>query len=138
VKSVCTITSAKSWKPAGSREITIDSAADESVCPKDWGAVYPLREPPRWLKFINASGGMMQHHGERQATFRTSGEEDVLGMTFQASDVQKPLAAVLRITEKGNRVCFGPKAEDNYIQNTMTGKKIQMVPDDEQGRLVCR
>ena len=32
-----------------------------------------------------------------------------------------------RIAEQGNRVCFGPKAEDSYTQNAVTGKKIQMV-----------
>ena len=119
------MTNAKSWKPAGAGEITIDSAAEESVCRKDRGTVYQMRDPPRWLQFTNASGGKMQHYGERQTAFRTAGDETVIGMTFQASDVQKPLAAVWRTAEKGNRVCFGPKAEDNYMK-TMTGKKIQM------------
>ena len=31
--------------------------------------------------------------------------------------VAKPLMSVKRVTEKGNRVCFGPEKEDNYIQN---------------------
>ncbi len=51
----------------------------------------------------------------------------MLGMTFQASDVQKPLAAVWRIAGKGNRVCFGPGPEDNYIQNIASGDEIEMV-----------
>ena len=48
-------------------------------------------------------------------------------MTFQASDVQKPLAAVWRIAEKGNIVRFGPREEDNFIENVATGRKIQMI-----------
>ena len=126
-RCVCTVCSSGRWKPVGSGEITIDSAAEESVCPKDWGAAYPLKDPAKWLRFTNASGGKMGHYGERRTTFKAAGEEGLIGMTFQASDVQKPLAAVWRIAEKGNRVCFGPGVEDNYIQNLKTGKKIQMV-----------
>ncbi len=121
------VSNAKRLRSAGSGEITIDSAAEESVCPKAWGAVYPMKEPQRQLQFTNASGGRVQHYGERQKTFKTGEDETVIGVTFQASDVQKPLAAVWRIAEKDNLVCFGPRAEDNYIQNAVTGKRIQIV-----------
>ena len=47
-----------------------------------------------------------------------------MGMGVQASDVRKPLAAVHRIVEKGNIAQFGPKAEDNFILNTKTKKKV--------------
>ena len=50
-----------------------------------------------------------------------------MSLGFQVSDVQKPLAAVWRIADKGNLVHFGPKAEDNYIQNVVTQRKIPMV-----------
>ena len=43
------------------------------------------------------------------------------------SDVQKPLAAVWRIAEKGNIMQFGPRDEDNFIKNVESGKKIHMV-----------
>ena len=115
------------WVSTGEGEITVDSAAEESVCPRGWGKQYPLREPSKWLNFTNASGGHMKHYGERHATFRAGKSGSVLGMTFQASDVQKPLAAVWRIADKGNRVCFGPGPEDNYIQNVSSGEKIAMV-----------
>ena len=42
------------------------------------------------------------------------------------SDVQKPLAAVWRIAEKGNIVQFGPEALDNYTQNMSTKQKLPM------------
>jgi hypothetical protein len=50
-----------------------------------------------------------------------------MSLTFQVSDVKKPLAAVRRIAEKGNTVQFGPKAEDNFIMNVSTGRKIMMI-----------
>ena len=41
--------------------------------------------------------------------------------------MQKPLAAVWRIAEKGNVVQFRPRAEDNFIRNLQTNKKVQLV-----------
>ena len=76
---------------------------------------------------MNASGGEMGHYGEKVATFRAEGMEGIMSLGLQVSDVQKPLAAVLRIAEKGNIVQFGPRAEDNYIKNIATGKRICMV-----------
>ena len=50
----------------------------------------------------------------------------MMGMDFQVSDVRKPLAAVWRIAEKGNRVQFGPNDEDCFIQNIITGEKVSL------------
>jgi hypothetical protein len=113
------------WRRLGLEDITIDSAAEESVCPRNWASAFGTRPAERKMKFINASGGEMGHYGERVANFMTVGESAIMSLTFQVSDVQKPLAAVRRISEKGNRVVFGP--EGNYIENMKTGKKIQMV-----------
>lgn len=124
--NISAVESGAKWSSAGVGEITIDSAAEESVCPREWGKQYPLREPAKWLDFTNASGGHMKHYGERRATFRAGKEGPVLGMTFQASDVQKPLAAVWRIADKGNRVCFGPGPGDNFIENIASGERIEM------------
>ena len=37
----------KKWKKVGATEITVDSAAEESVCPKDWGEKFPSKRPSR-------------------------------------------------------------------------------------------
>ena len=86
----------------GLGDITVDSAAEESVCPKNWGQAYKVKEPEKWLKFTNASGGRMGHYGAKETTFMAGKEKTVMGLGFQVSDVQKPLAAVWRIAEKGN------------------------------------
>ena len=49
-----------------------------------------------------------------------------LNMTFQVADVQKPLASVHRMVEKGNKVAFGFGPRDNFIENNKTGDKIFM------------
>jgi hypothetical protein len=120
----------KPWRRLGKMEITVDSAAEESVCPKEWCKEYGTKEPSKWLKFINASGGVMNHYGERAAKFKVEGQgntESIMALTFQVSDVQKPLAAVRRIVERGNTVQFGPRDEDNFIMNGKSGAKIFMV-----------
>ena len=69
----------------------------------------------------------MGHYGEKTAIFKTKGQKDIMSMGFQVSDVQKPLAAVWRIAERGNLIQFGPQDEDNFIANKETRKKIMMV-----------
>ena len=115
------------WGKTGNGEITIDSAAEESVCPEDWETKFGLTEVPenKRMKFRNASGGRMNHYGSRTAKFRPEGDKKkVMGMEFQVSDVKKPLAAVWRIAEKGNLVQFGPSDEDCFIQNIQSGEKV--------------
>ena len=52
----------------GKGEITMDSAAEESVCPKDWGGAFELKKPKKTLNFRTASGEEMAHYGERTVT----------------------------------------------------------------------
>ena len=49
----------------GAAEITVDSAAEESVCPKEWGAQFGLKPADEWMKFASASGGAIQRYGQR-------------------------------------------------------------------------
>ena len=48
-------------------EIIVDSGAAESVCPWEWARQFPMREIPwnRKRGFRNASGGKMEHYGEK-------------------------------------------------------------------------
>ena len=116
-KSICVVSEMGNWKRVGPGEITVDSAAEEAVCPKNWGQAYETKEPEKWLKFMNASGGRMGHYGAEEAMFMTGKDKTVMGLGFHVSDVQKPLATVWRIAEKGNVVQFGPRPEDNFIKN---------------------
>ena len=47
-----------------------------------------------------------------------------LGLTFQVTDVRKPLLSVKRLTEKGNTVCFG--------LDSFEGKWQRVIFDDGQ------
>ena len=53
--------------PSGDKTaITVDSGAEESVCPMDWGEEFGLLKPDRRLYLINASGSRITHYGQRQ------------------------------------------------------------------------
>ena len=56
-----------------STEITIDSAAEESVCPQKWAESFGLQAVDIHLKLVNASGGRIQHLGKKGREFQ-SGE----------------------------------------------------------------
>ena len=68
----------------------------------------------------------MVHAGEKEVTFKDVESGTMLGMTFQVTEVQKALAAVWRLTEKGNVVQFGPTPEQSFILNVESGKKIML------------
>ena len=115
-------------KWVGTAEIVVDSAADESVCPWEWAKAFKVKEIPeeQRMRLRNASGGRIHHYGEKVINFTAGSQDDVMGMKFQVCDVQRPLAAVWRMVEKGNIVQFGPKAEDNYIYNPERNDKIAL------------
>ena len=47
-------------------KITIDSGAEESVCPWNWGhEIFGTREASQWMVFRNADGGNIEHYGSR-------------------------------------------------------------------------
>ena len=46
-------------------EITVDSGAEENVCPKWWGDQFGLQDPDKWLTLVNASGARINHYGTR-------------------------------------------------------------------------
>ena len=59
------------FETLGQEVITIDSGAEESVCPLGWGEVFGLSpvKPGREMRMINAGGGTMQHYGSRKVQF---------------------------------------------------------------------
>ena len=87
--------------------IVVDSAADESRWPKDLGGAFKTRPSTKNIQLRTANGAQMGHYGEKVVTFKGE-DESVVGLTFQVTDVKKPLLAVRRLVERGNAVSFGP------------------------------
>jgi hypothetical protein len=127
-RMICQVVTDK-WVKIRHGEVTVDSAAEESVCPVGWCEEYELQpKAGRGLRFVTANGGEMQHYGSRKPKFQPkagSTKDQTVEIEFQVCDVTKPLVAVRRLEEMGNKVHFGPKADDNYIEKS-TGEWIQM------------
>ena len=49
----------------GMTEITIDSGAEDSVCPWDWGQQFGLMPPSQAMNLFDAQGNLIKHHGVR-------------------------------------------------------------------------
>ena len=47
-----------------------------------------------------------------------------MGLTFQVTDVKKPLLAVRRLVEKGNKVVLAEGEGESFIQNMATKVKV--------------
>jgi hypothetical protein len=112
---------------AGKGKITVDSGAGESVMPK---GLLPGEEmveghqKKNGVNYIAANGNKMENYGEKKVRFK-HGEDSVMNsIVLQATDVRKPLAAVSRILDKGNRVVFSRSG--SYIQHEKSGKKIEL------------
>ena len=53
--------------PRGEKtKITVDSGAEESVCPWVWGEQFEVVRPDKKLNLVNASGSKINHYGQRQ------------------------------------------------------------------------
>ena len=46
--------------------ITVDSGAEESVCPSSLGEQFEVTKPDKKLNLVNASGSKIIHYGQRQ------------------------------------------------------------------------
>ena len=52
--------------PSGERtSITVDSGAEENVCPWGWGDQFPTREVDYLMNFRGASGEYIGHYGQK-------------------------------------------------------------------------
>ena len=70
-KNICKVEGKKPWRPIGSGEIMVDSAAEESVCPKTLEGGIPDAEAVDVVEVCERErGGQMGHYGEKTATLR--------------------------------------------------------------------
>ena len=54
-------------------EITVDSGAEESVCPVEWGKEFGTKAAAETMRLVNAGGGTIRHVGSRRVTFKSVG-----------------------------------------------------------------
>ena len=107
-------------------EITVDSGAEESVTPVQLMAQFPTQETEESKsgeQFVAANGSVINNEGERHVEMHTL-DGVKRSMVFQVTTVNKALASVARMNEKGNVVVFD--GDNSYIQNKVSGEVIPM------------
>ena len=57
----------------GKGQITVDSGAEENVCPTDWGRKFRVNEEVPAMKFRGADGSRIKHYGERLVVVTSEG-----------------------------------------------------------------
>ena len=112
------------WVSLGVGDIVIDSGADESCWPEGQGDAFPTKPSTRKLILKTANGGDMKHYGQKEIIFKHEGGKEPIGLTFQVTDVKKPLLAVRRLVEKGNKVVLAEGDGESYIQNMASKVKV--------------
>ena len=53
-------------------EITVDSDAEDAVCPHAGGGQFGLREVEQKMNLVNANGGKINNYGQRQVVVKTA------------------------------------------------------------------
>ena len=107
-------------------EITVDSGAEESVTPPDVMNQFQTKETENSKageQFVAANGSVIENEGERSVEVHTL-DGVKRSMVFQVTTVNKALASVARMNEKGNIVVFD--GENSYIQNKQPGEVIPL------------
>ena len=75
--------------------------------------------------YVAANGSRMRNMGMKEVQFRSGKSGGIGMMASQVTNVQKPLASVRRIAERGNKVVFGGERGDSYIEAS-NGKKVML------------
>ena len=57
----------------GKGRITVDSGAEENVCPVDWGQKFKVNTKVPAIRFRGADGNSIRHHGERLVVVTSEG-----------------------------------------------------------------
>ena len=66
----------------------------------------------------------MKHYGQKEVIFKHANGKDPIGLVFQVTDVKKPLLAVRRLVEKGNKVVLSGVEGESFILNEATKVKV--------------
>ena len=100
----------------------VDSGAAEHVASREMAPnvrIAPSAGSRRGQKYVAANGESMANEGEQALQVMTE-EGAATDMTFQITDVRRPLCSVGKICDRGNRVIFGRGG--GVIHNLKTGR----------------
>ena len=114
----------KGLRKTGSRRLTIDSGAGESVCPINMVPEEPLHKTNKIGAHYRAAGGQkLVNKGEKRIKIKAG--QKIGKLNFQANDeVKKPLASAAKIANRGNVIVLDAEGCESYIMYKSTKQKI--------------
>lgn len=115
----------REFKDYRSLDVIVDSGAAESVIPHGLLPDHEIRQNSASLageEYFTACGKGVPCRGEQLVSFATR-EGHSCGLTFQVTDVTKPLLSVAQLAATGNVVTFD--ATGGQITNKVSGKSIR-------------
>ena len=118
-------------------KITVDSGAAEHVIPTGMVPQHLVQEGEskrKGVHYIAANGSRIPNRGQRRVRLETKDSTNPQ-MTFQITDVKKPLASVAKICGYNNRVIFDD--EGSYIENKITGERINIAKENNTYVIDC-
>ena len=104
-------------------EVVMDSGSGDSVAPTTLAPGVSVREsvgPKQGQHYVSATGNRIPNLGEKVLEAATE-EGNHHRVTFQVTDVSRPLCAVSKVCQKGNRVIFDEHG--GVVQNKATGRE---------------
>ena len=84
-----------------------DSGAAHSACPSDYAKEHEVRVDQSNIQFQTVSRELLEHHGEKFVP--CTAQDSIVGITYQVTDVEGPVAAVSSTNDGGMTVVFSPQ-----------------------------
>ena len=78
-----------------------------NACPFDYTNEHEVRVTKRKIQFQTASGELLEYHAEKLVPY--TAQDSVMGITYQVTDVEGPVAAVSCMNDGGMTVVFSPQ-----------------------------
>ena len=97
--------------------VLVDSGAAHSACPFDYANEHGIRETQRKIQFQTAIGELLEHHVEKLVPY--TAHDSVMGITYQVTDVEGPVAAVSSMNDGGMTVVFSPLGAWVFVETPL-------------------
>ena len=115
-------------------DVAVDSGSTENVVGSEMlRSVATVPGGKKGVQYEVANGVLVENEGEKKVFIETE-EGAKKALTFQVTDVSKPLLSVRKVIRNGHRVVF--QEGDSYIEDLRTGDKMTL--KDKGGMFVLK
>jgi hypothetical protein len=122
IETINLVAAKEEWKGLQRVDILVDSGAVENVAGPSHMIGYPILESEGSRNdqhYLVADGGRIPNYGEQKVKVVTE-EGHLCGLTFQLTDVTRPILSVGKMTDNGHDVTFNKRG--GTITNGATGQ----------------